>query len=273
MSADKKILCDASLEEKIEFSKKIINESVRDFAIENLGIAITGGKDSTLSLWLLREVCQKLYLSMPKCMFIDEGDAFEEIHDFVRVLEKSWSLDIAWMKNDDVASKARFLGDELRVDDLNDTNRRELEAIDFRDESFPFEPESYVGNHLMKTVPMKMFIKENGIQALITAIRWDEQEARISEDFLSSRDNPTHTRIHPILHFREKDVWNAIHRYKIPYCKLYREGYRSLGAKSTTGKVSDLPAWEQDLKNTPERAGRAQDKEQVMEKLRDLGYM
>jgi phosphoadenosine phosphosulfate reductase len=206
-------------------------------------------------------------------MFIDEGDTFEEILEFVKKLEQSWDLDIAWMKNDDVCSQAKQLGHDVKVADLNETNRRELESIDFKEDTFPFEPESYVGNHLMKTVPMKMFIEQNGIQALITAIRWDEQEARINEDFFSPRKNPTHTRIHPILHFRERDVWKAIHQYKIPFCELYRMGYRSLGAKSTTAKVSDLPAWEQDLENTPERAGRAQGKEQIMEKLRELGYM
>jgi phosphoadenosine phosphosulfate reductase len=246
-SLDKKQLCDSLLEKKIEFSKEVLSQAVREFGIEHLGIAITGGKDSTLSLWLLRESCRELNLSIPKCMFIDEGDVFEEILEFVEDLERSWRLNSFWMKNEDVINKTRYIGEEIYVANLNNMNRNELNDIDFKGESFPFEPESFVGNHLMKTVPMKMFIRESGIKALITSIRWDEQEARINEDFVSPRENPVHTRIHPILHFREKDVWDAIHRYNIPFCKLYREGYRSLGAKSTTGKVADLPAWEQDL--------------------------
>ena len=79
--------------------------------------------------------------------------------------------------------------------------------------------------------------------------------------------------MHPILHFRERDIWNLIFNEKIPYCSLYDEGYRSLGAKGSTMKNSDVPAWEQDLENSPERAGRGQDKEKIMEQLRDLGYM
>jgi phosphoadenosine phosphosulfate reductase len=59
----------------------------------------------------------------------------------------------------------------------------------------------------------------------------------------------------------------------MPFCSLYYQGYRSLGAKGSTSKNSDIPAWEQDLENTTERAGRGQDKEQVMEQLRTLGYM
>ena len=120
---------------------------------------------------------------------------------------------------------------------------------------------------------MNVFLEDNGVEALSTAIRWDEQEARVKEQTFSPRTNPAHTRIHPILHFKERDIWDTIHAHKIPYCSLYSQGYRSLGAKGSTYKNSDIPAWEQDLENTTERAGRGQAKEQVMAKLRDLGYM
>jgi phosphoadenosine phosphosulfate reductase len=79
--------------------------------------------------------------------------------------------------------------------------------------------------------------------------------------------------VHPILHFRERDIWNTIHEYHIPFCSLYYQGYRSLGTKGSTIKTSDIPAWEQDLENTPERAGRGQEKEEIMAQLRTLGYM
>jgi phosphoadenosine phosphosulfate reductase len=269
----KNALLSAPLDRKIEFAKSVITRALENYGSEGLAIAITGGKDSTLALWLTLEACRQLNKLPPKCLFIDEGDPFEEIEELVKVLEKDWNLRIVRMQNDDVIEKARFLGDEIQVAELNAMNRSELEAIDFFEENFIFEPESYVGNHLMKTVPMKLFLEGHRIEALITAIRWDEQSARVQEDFFSARENPDHVRIHPILHFSERMVWEAIHHYGIPFCKLYNQGFRSLGAKSTTEKVSDLPAWEQDLENTPERAGRSQGKEQIMNKLRELGYM
>jgi phosphoadenosine phosphosulfate reductase len=79
--------------------------------------------------------------------------------------------------------------------------------------------------------------------------------------------------VSPILHFTEREVWDAIHQYGIPFCKLYAEGYRSLGARVTTRAADEIPAWEQDLENTSERGGRRQDKEGLMKKLRELGYM
>ncbi|NOZ69498.1 MAG: phosphoadenosine phosphosulfate reductase family protein [Deferribacteres bacterium] len=266
-------LMDLSLEEKIDHSKKIIREAIDKFGTEKMAVAWTGGKDSTTMVWLFRETCRELGVPMPRCMFIDEGYVFDEIWDIVNQLKKEWDLNVVIVKNTDVSDKAEKVGDMIRVADLNERNRQEIAKLEYEEEEFPFEPESFVGNHLMKTVAMNVFLEDNGITALSTAIRWDEQEARVEETFFSSRENPPHTRIQPILHFKERDIWNFIFKYNIPFCVLYKEGYRSLGAKGSTVKMADIPAWEQDLENTYERAGRGQSKEEIMGKLRDLGYM
>ncbi len=270
---EKEKLINLSLEGKITQSKKVIKEAIEKFGTEKLAIAWTGGKDSTTLVWLFREACKDLGIQMPRCMFIDEGDVFEEIWDLVNQLKKEWNLDVKVTKNTDVSGKAKKLGDMIKVNSLNERNRSEIAKLDFKEEEFPFEAESFVGNHLMKTVAMNMFLEDNDIQALSTAIRWDEQTARKEETYFSPRSNPSHTRVQGILHFKERDVWDTIHKHKIPFCVLYNYGYRSLGAKSTTHKNSDIPAWEQDLENTTERAGRGQGKEEIMGKLRDLGYM
>jgi len=270
---EREMLMALSLEEKINQSKKVIKEAIEKFGTEKLAVAWTGGKDSTTMTWLFRETCRDLGVPMPKIMFIDEGYVFEEIWDIVNKLKMEWNLNLIIAKNTDVSDKAKNVGDMIRVDSLNERNKSEIVKLGFDGEEFPFEPESFVGNHLMKTVAMNVFLEDNDIQALATAIRWDEQTARIAETYFSPRSNPAHTRIQPILHFKERDIWNFIFTYKVPFCVLYKEGYRSLGAKGSTVKMSDIPAWEQDLENTTERAGRGQNKEEVMGKLRDLGYM
>lgn len=261
------------LEEKIAQAKEIIRQALKDFGTEDLCVAWTGGKDSTTMLWLYRETCQELGKPLPSAMFIDEGHVFEEILELVDKVKNAWGVDVVVAKNTDVSDKADKVGDLIRVADLNERNRLEIEKLGFTDETFPFEPESYVGNHLMKTVAMNEFIESRGVKALSTAIRWDEQESRVAEDYFSPRTEPDHTRVHPILHFRERDIWDTIHKYGIPFCSLYYQGYRSLGAKGSTTKNSDIPAWDQDLENTPERGGRGQDKEEIMAQLRTLGYM
>ncbi|MBC8412577.1 MAG: phosphoadenosine phosphosulfate reductase family protein [Nitrospira sp.] len=262
-----------SLDEKSEQTKNVIREAIDKYGVEKIAIAWTGGKDSTTMLWHFREVCKELGVAMPRCMFIDEGYVFEEIWDMFNLMKKEWHLNVVIAKNTDVSDKAEKVGDMVKVSSLNERNRKEIELLEITDEEFPFEPESFIGNHLMKTIAMNMFIEEYKIEAVATAIRWDEQEARVQEDYISHKKNPPHDRVQPILHFMERDIWNFMFQKEIPYCTLYKEGYRSLGAKGSTTKMSDIPAWEQDLENTYERAGRGQGKEEIMAKLRDLGYM
>lgn len=259
------------LAEKLEKSKEVVSEALDRF--ERTAIAYTGGKDSTLMLWIIREVCLDWGKNVPELMFIDEGCVFEEVLSFAKDVAKNWNLKLNIIRNEDVMKQVTKVGDKVKVKLLSEVNRRELVRLGFNGEEFTFEPESYICNHLMKTVTMNNFIVERNLEAVFTGIRWDEQEARRDELYFSPREDPKHTRIHPILHFKERDVWDAIKKYNIPTNKLYAEGYRSLGAKGTTTKISDIPAWEQDLDNTVERAGRRQDKEKIMKRLRELGYM
>jgi phosphoadenosine phosphosulfate reductase len=253
---------------KVVKAKEIIGAALARFGADNMALAVTGGKDSTLMLGLFREVG-----ALPELIFIDEGDGFVEINDQMERLKKEWGISVTVLRNDDLLGSGRALGEKVLVADLSEENRAELLKLDFSGEEFPFDPESPEGNHLTKTVPLKAYLRASGKTALATAIRWDEHESRLSEEFESPREDPAHTRVHPLLHFAERDIWDATFAREIPFCALYRQGYRSLGTKSGTVRNDDVPAWEQDLENTPERAGRGQDKEAAMEQLRALGYM
>ena len=37
------------------------------------------------------------------------------------------------------------------------------------------------------------------------------------------------TIINPIINWEDEDVWEFIHKYDVPYCKLYDEGFHRLG--------------------------------------------
>ncbi len=103
--------------------------------------------------------------------------------------------------------------------------------------------------------------------------------------------NCSHVRVHPILHWTELDVWRFIKRENIPVNPLYFADYvekaygwknkrfRSLGCQPCTSpidsKASTIDEIIEELKTTDieERSGRSQDKEQIMRRLRSLGYM
>ena len=265
--------------ELVEKSKEVVRETFKKFNLDEMAITWTGGKDSGLTLWIIRQVCQEDNIKLPKVMTIDEFDVFQEIHDFMEKYAKEWNLDLEWCRNDDVIKAAGGkLNAIVKVKDLNERNQAELKRIGFEEETFPFEAESYVGNHLMKTVMFNMYIERHNVKAIFQGLRRDEQSARVQDDYFEKKEAahliPEHMRIKPILHFTERLLWNTYQVYQIPYCMLYEQGYRSLGAKTTSAIAEPgVSAWEQDLEHTTERAGRRQDKEQMMSRLRQLGYM
>lgn len=263
----------------VELSKEVVRQAFEKFPLEALGITWTGGKDSTLTLWIIRQICMEKGIPLPKTMIIGEGDEFEEIEQFVERVKKEWDVPLEVCRNEDVLKAANYqLHALVKVEALDKRNQEELKRIGFGGDEFPFEAESYVGNHLMKTVVFNQFLERNGIKGIFQGLRWDEHPARFNDPYFEYKEGdhliPEHTRIRPILHFTEKDLWDTYAAFKIPYCSLYERGYRSLGAKTTSLiSMEGVPAWEQDLENTEERAGRRQDKEKAMERMRKLGYM
>ena len=258
---------------KMEDAKKVIREALNKYNHNEMAITWTGGKDSTMVLWLFRQVCEEDGIPLPKVFSVDEYDHFDEIHNFIEKYAKEWGLDLTMVINQDLVDAASGeLGSMVKVSDLNERNREEIGRLGLEEDQFRFEAESYVGNHLMKTVPFNQFLEDNSITVVFQGLRWDEQAARANDGYFAYRE-PGHWRVNPILHFTERDIWNINLNFGVPYNTLYEQGYRSLGAKTTSKKFADIPAWEQDLENTGERDGRCQDKEAAMDKLRSLGYM
>jgi phosphoadenosine phosphosulfate reductase len=263
----------------VKKSKEIVKEAFEKCDLDEIAVTWTGGKDSTLQLWIIRQFCIENNIDLPKVMTIDEGDAFPEINDFLITYSKKWNVDLHWMTNFDVLAAAMsHLNNTVLVKDLNERNKAELKRIGSDKKSFTFEAESYEGNHLMKTVMFNTFIENHDIKLMFVALRRDEHTARKDDSYFTYKEEgylvPEHTRVSAILDFTERDLWNTYHIYNIPYCSLYEIGYRSLGARSTSnpGDIG-VPAWKQDLENVPERAGRRQDKEKSMARMRKLGYM
>jgi len=142
-------------------------------------------------------------------MIIGEGDEFEEIEQFVERIKKEWNVPLEVCRNEDVLKAANdTLNTLIKVKDLNERNRAELQRIGFEDDQFPFEAESYVGNHLMKTVVFNQFLERNKIKGIFQGLRWDEHPARFNDEYFEHKEGeylaPEHTRIRPILHFTEK---------------------------------------------------------------------
>ncbi|WP_267162840.1 phosphoadenosine phosphosulfate reductase family protein [Halovenus salina] len=298
-----------SLESKIEKAIEVTRQGLEEY--ENPAVMWTGGKDSTLTLYFINEVADQFGYEKPTAVFIDHFQHFDEITDFVERWAEAWDIDLVYARNesvgDYVSEQGLEPGDDIPVSALDAHNQHHVrDILEYEEETFPFLLDTYVGNHLLKTVALNDALEDHEIDGVISGVRWDEQEARADETFFSPRHDPDtyppHDRVHPILQFKEADVWDAFWHYvvpeeaeefpdegyipqagddlpegveweDVPISPKYVAGFRSLGSEVSTEKTTDEPAWLQNLEDTTERAGRAQDKEDLMERLRDLGYM
>lgn len=255
----------------LEIAERVVEEALLRFRTPS--ILWTGGKDSTLVLWLVRRVCARTEAKMPPVIFIDHGLHFPEVFDFTKKIASEWGLTVLVARNDDFLRHVRAAGEKVPVSVLGIDNQEALRYIRFRGDSIRWDLSSLEGNHILKTLPMNRLVRTRAIDALLTGIRRDENEAREGESLFSLRENPPHMRVHPILLFSERAVWEATLQNGLPICPLYARGYRSFDGWYDSSKTADEPAWEQDLEETQERAGRGQDKEGIMRRLRELGYM
>lgn len=233
------------------------------------------GKDSNVCVWLAR----KAFLGQVPfpVMHVDTGKKFPEMYAFRERYAQEWGLDL-------------IIGTCPPVEEI--------------DPSLPPAARSAA----RKTAGLAALIERHRFAGVIAGIRRDEQATRAKERVFSPRgashrwdvrnqppefwdqfvtplEDGAHVRVHPLLAWREIDIWRYIAREKIPVVDLYfsRDGkrYRSLGDQditfpvaSTAGTVEDIIA-ELHATREPERAGRAMDheSEDAFERLRVAGYL
>jgi len=253
----------------------IIREAYSQF--RKVALLWSIGKDSTTLLWLTRKA---FFGKVPfPVVHIDTTYKFKEIYKFRDKFAKKWNLNLIVAKNEEVLKQG--MG----------SDKGKFECCDE-----------------LKTKALKKAIAEYEFRALYLAIRRDEHGIRAKERVFSPRDEDfqwnykdqplelwdqyktkakeeEHLRIHPLLAWREIDVWEYIKRENIPAVSLYfaKRGkrYRSIGCQCccspVNSKADKIDKIIEELKNSKvsERSGRAQDKESsyTMQKLRSLGYM
>ncbi|OGP64452.1 MAG: sulfate adenylyltransferase [Deltaproteobacteria bacterium RBG_13_53_10] len=254
----------------------IIREAYTKF--RNVAMLWSVGKDSTTLLWLVR----KAFLGkIPfPIIHIDTGYKFPEMYQFRDRLSKEWDFPLIVGKNEDQLDVGMGPQKGLKLECCTE----------------------------LKTNALKQVIKKYGFKAIFLGIRRDEHGIRAKERYFSPRNDQfqwnyenqpaeiwdqyktflyeeEHFRVHPILHFTELDIWQYIKREGLPIVSLYlsREGkrFRSIGCVPCCSPVDSAAATVDEIieevrtSKLSERAGRAQDKENIytMQKLRALGYM
>ncbi len=283
------------MDELEEQSVYVLREAYRHF--DSLCMLWSIGKDSTVMLWLARKAFAG-EVPIP-LVHVDTNFKIPKMIEYRDRLAREWGLTMIVGQNEKALAEgmnhtkgrltccASLKTEALRAT-LDGTGPRV--RMDEHGEYVPdWNPQPY-----------------NGV---IVGARADEEGSRSKERYFSPRDENndwdvseqppefwnqfktrfapgTHVRIHPLLDWTEIDLWVYIAQQNIPITDLYFDRgqgtrYRSLGCAPCTDPIQSTSKTPlevvEELRtiNTPERAGRAQDREDphALEKLRRDGYM
>jgi len=226
---------DLPIDEKIKRSQEVIKEAFAKY--KKVGLGFSGGTDSLVLLHLTLPLKRDIPV-----VFVDTQHEFPETYAFIEKIRRDWKLQ----------SYTAVQAPENRLESIKD-------KYGFKTPDFT---EICCGYH--KIAPMMKAIGDFGFDAFLVGLRGVEHEERAKESFFSSRKNPEHIRVHPLLFWRQKDILEYVKKFNITCNPLYALGYTSLGCVECADKNPDP--------NAHERAGRGVVRETIMERLRALGY-
>lgn len=222
-----------TLDDKIRETESTLSELLGNSDPARVRVAWTGGKDSTVALFIWKALLEHGGFGVARAINLDTGCKFPEVMAFRDRMTTEWSVDLH------VARPTVALKDyPLAVDVVSCC----------RD---------------LKVEPLKAAIRATKATHLITGIRRDEHPDRADRHVMEERHDPDHVMVNPLLDWTETDIWAFHARFNLPHCELYDVGYRSLGCQPCTAKPGS---------GEGERAGRDKSKEEVMKTLTSLGY-
>jgi phosphoadenosine phosphosulfate reductase len=226
-----------TLEEKILHSEALLSglldQTLEEGGPERVRVAWTGGKDSTVALFIWKLLLEHAGAGPVRAISLDTGCKFPEVLAFRDRMAAEWGVDLL-------------------------IARPEVSL-----EGYPLAADALACCRELKVEPLKKALRDTQATHLVSGIRRDEHPDRAGRREFEHRTAPDHTMVNPLLDWTETDIWAFHARFDLPHCGLYDQGYRSLGCKPCT----TLPDG-----HGGERSGRSREKESVMSALTGLGY-
>lgn len=186
----------------IRETMEFINNELNHYGRSNVAVLSSFGKDSLVLLHLIRRLGENLKVLWAKTPFLPE-----ETINLARNLEESWNLDLITVESE----KAEDQGFMRNV--VNNPNLPKT------------APERCC--EIFKVEPIMKRVNELELDAWFSGLRGTESDER--SFFERSHKQGSFTKLHPLLNWTEKEIWNYIKENKLPTHPWYNNGYRSIG--------------------------------------------
>jgi phosphoadenosine phosphosulfate reductase len=175
------------------------------WAIETFGdrlvMSTSFGIQSAVTLHLVTRFAPKIPV-----VFVDTGYLFPETYQFADQLTRRLNLNLKVFNPRETAARQEALHGRLW-----EQGKDALEQYNF----------------LNKVEPMNRAIQELGASAWITGLRRAQAKTREDLDIVQLQKRTY--KIHPILDWSERDVYQYLTRHDLPYHPLWEKGYVSVG--------------------------------------------
>ncbi|KAJ4489974.1 adenine nucleotide alpha hydrolases-like protein [Lentinula aciculospora] len=210
----------------------VIDEGLDACGEDRVSISFNGGKDCTVLLHLFagalgkRRSASQSALPIP-AIYIAVPSSFPVLEDFIQDAAKDYNLDLFYCR-------------PPQKDTIETVVTPAPGSItQGQDYIHPLPAPRGVGKAkggegMRQALEMykAQFPHINGI--LIGTRRTDPHGDRISSRCPTDEGWPRFDRINPIINWSYADVWTFLRQLNVPYCKLYDEGYTSLGSTYNT---------------------------------------
>ncbi|KAK9813658.1 hypothetical protein WJX73_002147 [Symbiochloris irregularis] len=194
---------DTSFKESFNAALECLIRTLDLYGPDGVAISFNGGKDSTVILHILRAAIQ-VYFSRQKSSAPEKG--IGSVRSFV--FERSEDFD------------------DIRhfVQDMDRQHHLQLETL-----RGDFKP------------GLETFLHKSKIKAIILGTRRGDPNAEGQDMFCpSSRGYPPFMRVNPVLSWSYSEVWTFLRTTGVPYCRLYDQGFTSVGSITNTFPNSAL---------------------------------
>jgi len=149
---------------------------------------------------------------------LDTGRLFPETYDLIDLTSKKYKkpIKVYFPDSKDVEEMVAEKGINLFYDSIE--NRKLCCGI-------------------RKIKPLKRALK--GLDAWITGLRREQSVTRTNMNIVEWDEGNNLLKVNPLINWTEKDVWDYIEKNNVPYNKLHKKGFASIGCQPCTRAIED----------------------------------
>lgn len=192
-----------SAQERIDWAYKAFGQG--------LVVSTSFGIQSAVMLHLSSQIAPKIPI-----IFIDTGYLFPETYRFADQLSKDLKLNLKKYQAPISPNEQEALHGKLW-----EQGKEGVEKYNF----------------VRKIEPMNRALKELKANAWLAGLRKEQSSTRQKLEFVQSQNKIL--KVHPILDWSDRDIYNYLKQHNLPYHPLREEGYISLGDTHSTSKLLD----------------------------------